>query len=206
MRRIVGLTWRLAECLGEPGDHLRVNRIVLGQAAGRQREAADPLGVDDPHLDAGLAQQLGPDALIAAAGFHDRLVHPALAKPGNQLAVTLDRARTRLPQFVSPNARIHLIFGYIDAHDNEIILCHHPLPSLLGSGSKPLQLFGFRKTPELSLALSQAHSPLGATGSVPATGGSDATARSHILTDFLDTRAQGMPGARRARSLACKIK
>jgi putative ABC transport system substrate-binding protein len=31
---------------------------------------------------------------------------------------------------------------------------------------------------------------LGATGSVPATGGSDPTARSHILTDFLDTRAQ----------------
>jgi hypothetical protein len=66
---------------------------------------------------------------------------------------------------------------------------------LLGSGSKPLQLFGLRKTPELSLALLQAHRPLGATGSVPATGGSDPTARSHILTDLRDTRAQGMPGA-----------
>ena len=45
------------------------------------------------------------------------------------------------------------------------------LPSLLGTGSKPLQLFGLRKTPELSLALPQARSPLGITGSVPATGG-----------------------------------
>jgi cytochrome b561 len=45
------------------------------------------------------------------------------------------------------------------------------LPSLLGSGSKPMQLFGLRKTPELSLALLQAAQPLGATGLVPATGG-----------------------------------
>jgi hypothetical protein len=57
------------------------------------------------------------------------------------------------------NARIHLVLRHIDADDNEIILCHHPLPSLLGSGSKPLQLFGLRKKPELSLALRQAQSP-----------------------------------------------
>jgi hypothetical protein len=35
---------------------------------------------------------------------------------------------------------------------------------LLGSGSKPLQLFGLRKTPELSLALIQALSLLGRNG------------------------------------------
>jgi len=35
---------------------------------------------------------------------------------------------------------------------------------LLGTGSKPLQLFGLRKTPELSLALEQALSPLGRYG------------------------------------------
>jgi len=35
---------------------------------------------------------------------------------------------------------------------------------LLGAGSKPLQLFGLRKTPELSLALRQALSPLGRSG------------------------------------------
>src|SRR5882762_11634874 len=93
-------------------------------------------------------------------------------EPGDQLAVTLCTARARQPQRSQANARIHLVLGDIDTHDNEIILCHHPLPSLLGSGSKPLQLFGLRKTPELSLALLQALSPLGATGSVPATGGS----------------------------------
>src|SRR4051812_26391707 len=92
------------------------------------------------------------------------------------------------------------------ADDNNLILCHHPLPSLLGPGSKPLQLFGLRKTPEPSLALIQALSPLGATGSVPATGGWCATARSHILTDFLDTRAQGRPGARCTRGLVCNLR
>src|SRR6476660_9314492 len=129
-----------------------------------------------------------------------------LAKPGNQLAVPLCCARPSLPQFERANARIYFVLGHIDAHDTRIILCHHPLPSLLGSGSKPLQLFGLRKTPELSLALLQALSPLGATGSVPATGGWCATARSHILADFLDTRAQGKPGARRTRGLACNLR
>src|SRR6266702_5635185 len=204
MCRVVFLARRLAECLGEPGNHLRVDRIVLGRPAGRQREAADPLGVDDPHLDAGLAQQLGPDALVAATCLHHRLVHLVLSKPANQLAVALYGVGKRLPRCKRANARIHLVLGDIDTHDNAIILCHHPLPSLRGSGSKPLQLFGLRKTPELSLALLQAPSPLGATGSVPATGGSDQTARSHILTDFPDTRARGRPGARCTRGLACK--
>ena len=172
MRGIVGLARRLAECLGEPGDHLRVDRIVLGQPSGRQREAANPLGIDNPHLDAGLAQHLGPVTLIAAARLHHRLVHLVLAKPGNQLAVTLRGVRERLPQCDS--VRMHastLSLATSMPDDNQIILCHHPLPSLLGTGSKPLQLFGLRKTPELSLALIQALSPLGATGSVPATGG-----------------------------------
>ncbi|MGH8336522.1 MAG: hypothetical protein ACRETL_06845, partial [Gammaproteobacteria bacterium] len=75
-----------------------------------------------------------------------------LAKPRNQLAVTLSGARAGLAQFERANARIYLILCHIDADDNESILCHHPLPSLLGTGSKPLQLFGLRKTPELSLA------------------------------------------------------
>src|SRR3974390_295586 len=76
-----------------------------------------------------------------------------------------------------------------------ICAINHSLPCSV-SGSKPLQLFGLRKTPELSLALLQALSPLGATGSAPATGGCRPTARSHILPKFLDTRAQGRPGAR----------
>src|SRR5689334_21607900 len=76
----------------------------------------------------------------------------------------------------------------------------HSLPCSVRA-QRPLQLFGLRKTPELSLALTQAHRPLGATGSAPATGGSDPTARSHILTDLPDTRAQGMPDAGRTREL-----
>src|ERR1700692_2748017 len=105
------------------------------------------------------------------------------------MALTRCCARPGLPQLERANAGIDPILGNVDAHDNEVILCHHPLPSLLGSGSKPLQLFGLRKTPELSLALLQARSLLGATGSVPATGGWSTTARSHILTDLLHTRA-----------------
>src|ERR1700737_3384088 len=137
-------------------------------------------------------------------GAAPRLGHLVLTKPGDQLALTLCCTRAGLPQHERTNACIHLGLGHIDANDNGINLCHHPLPSLLGSGSKPLQLFALRKTPELSLALSQALSPLGATGSVPATGGFNPTARSHILTDFLDTRAQGKPGVLCTRSLACE--
>jgi len=62
---------------------------------------------------------------------------------------------------------------------------------LLGAGSKPLQLFGLRKTPELSLALRQALSPLGRSGLSSSTGGCRSTARSHILPKFLDTRGIG---------------
>src|SRR5215471_10593814 len=121
-----------------------------------------------------------------------------LAKPGNQLAVPLRSGWAGLPQCQRANARVHLVLGDIDAHDNEIVLCHHPLPSLLGTGSKPLQLFGLRKTPELSLALIQAYRFWGVTGSVPATGGFARTARSHILPDFLDTRG----ASRSSRTLA----
>ena len=45
------------------------------------------------------------------------------------------------------------------------------LPSLLGPGSKPMQLFGLRKTPDLSHAPRQALGLRARTGSDPATGG-----------------------------------
>src|ERR1700736_5098849 len=137
-RGIVHLARRLAERLCEPSDHLCINRIVLGQASGRLRKAADSLGVDDPYGDAGQTEHLPPIALIAAAGLHHRPVHLVLAKPGNQLAMTLGSARIRLPQRQLANARIDLVLCYIDADDNETILCHHPLPSLLGTGSTAL--------------------------------------------------------------------
>src|SRR5262249_3483989 len=72
-------------------------------------------------------------------------------------------------------------------------------PFLARSGSKPLQLFGLRKTPELSLALSQALSPLGAAGSVPATGGSDQPPVRTFCQIF------GTQGRRECRALAAPI-
>src|SRR5262249_55770763 len=85
--------------------------------------------------------------------------------------------------------------------DNGIVLCHHPLPSLLGSGSKPMQLFGLRKTPGLSHAPRQAPWPSSTLGLRSSDGRLVRTARSHILANFADTRArirrkplaQGMP-------------
>lgn len=51
-------TGNLARCLAkrfsEPGDHLRVDRIILCQTPGRQRKIADPPGIDNPYLDAGV--------------------------------------------------------------------------------------------------------------------------------------------------------
>src|ERR1700724_1692046 len=188
-RGIRDLARRLAERLGEPGDHLRVDRIVLRQTSGRLRKAADPPGIDNPHLDAGVVQHVAPFTLVTATCLHHRLAHLVFAKPDSQLAAPLEGVRESLPQFEPANAGIHLVLGHINTDDNDLILCHHPLPSLLGSGSKPFQLFGLRKTPELSLALiTRLYRLWGVTGSVPATGGFARTARSLILADFADTR------------------
>src|ERR1700704_772164 len=67
------------------------------------------------------------------------------------------------------------------------------LPSLLGPGSKPMQLFGLRKTPDLSLAPRQALGLRARPGADPGTGGCRSPARSHILADFADTRARRKP-------------
>src|SRR6202030_1419684 len=67
------------------------------------------------------------------------------------------------------------------------------LPSLLGSGSKPMQLFGLRKTPDLSLAPRQALAAFEHHGLRSSDGRLVRTARSHILADFADTRARYKP-------------
>src|SRR5690349_20436265 len=141
MHRVMCLTRCVAERLGEPSDHLRVDRIVLGKPPGRQREAAHPLGVDNPN--------------------------PRMHASTLSLATSMPTTTRSFCTII------------------------HSLPCSVRA-QRPLQLFGLRKTPELSLALTQAHRPLGATGSAPATGGSDPTARSHILTDLPDTRGAGM--------------
>jgi hypothetical protein len=53
-RGIGNLARCLAKRFSEPGDHLRVDRIVLRQTPGRQRKIADPPRIDNPHLDAGV--------------------------------------------------------------------------------------------------------------------------------------------------------
>ena len=142
LRGIVHLTRRLAECLGKPGDHLRIDRIVLCHPSGRMREASHPFGIDNPHLDAGLAQHLGPVMLIATARFHDSLAHLVFAKPGNQLAMSLCTTRPSLMQCQCANAHVHLVLRHIDTGDNGIILCHRPLPSLLVRARSPCNCSG----------------------------------------------------------------
>jgi hypothetical protein len=66
-----------------------------------------------------------------------------------------------------------------------------------------MQLFGLRKTPELSHALLQAMA-FGRNGLSSSNGRLVRTARSHILANFLHTRAQGMPGDQLTRSLVRK--
>src|ERR1700682_364969 len=77
------------------------------------------------------------------------------------------------------------------------------LPSLLGPGSKPMQLFGLRKTPDLSLAPRQALAALGTKRAQiqrRAAGESRPFAHSgkfcgHKSTKYaVKTIAQGMPG------------
>src|SRR6201996_2287794 len=189
------LARRLAERLGKPGDHLSIDCIILGKSSGRLSEAANPLRVHDPYLNAGIVQYLAPFTLVTTTRLHHRLAYLVLAKPANQSAATLGGIRTGLPQGQCSNAQVYLVLGDVDAHDSEIILCHHPLPSLLGSGLKPLQLFGLRKTPELSLALIQALPPLGRYGLSSSNGRLVRTARSHILANFLDTRGVPTIGA-----------
>src|ERR1700726_3562819 len=67
------------------------------------------------------------------------------------------------------------------------------LPSLLGPGSKPMQLFGSRKTPDLSLAPRQALAAFEHHGLRSSDGRLVRAARSHILADFPHTRARRKP-------------
>ena len=49
-RRIVGLAASFVEGLGEPGNHLGIDRVILGEPSGRLSEAANSLRIDDPNL------------------------------------------------------------------------------------------------------------------------------------------------------------
>src|SRR6201996_4813821 len=58
------LARRLAERLGKPGDHLSIDCIILGKSSGRLSEAANPLRVHDPYLNASIVQYLAPFTLV----------------------------------------------------------------------------------------------------------------------------------------------
>ena len=148
-----------AKGLAEPGDHLGVDGIVFGEAAGRSGEVAHPPGIDDAHRDAGGAQGLGPILFVAAAGFHDGERDLVLVQPGDHLALSVRRGRLRQAQAGRADAGVGFVFGDVDA-DNPfclwpVRLCHAPTPFLARPGSQPKQLFGLKEAPDLSLALPQ---------------------------------------------------
>jgi hypothetical protein len=151
---VVSLAEWMAKHLAEPGDHARIDRIILGQLPRRLGEVTHSIGIDDHHFHTGPAQQCSPAPLVTAAGLHHRFVNFMLFQPCQQLATALSavgKGRFR----AKPDRRIDLPFGNIDA-DKCPLLCHPPAPFLARAGSRPMQLFGFRKTPDLSLAPLQA--------------------------------------------------
>src|SRR6266851_4330924 len=125
----------VAKGLGKPGDHLGIDRIILGQTSGRFGEIAHPLGIDDAYRNPRLAQRLGPTALVAAAGLHHRQPDPVVAQPGDQLLLARRRARLRQPQLQRANARLGLQLGNINA-DNPARLWHPPTPFLARPGAR----------------------------------------------------------------------
>ena len=74
-RGIVRLRLAVGKRLGEPGDRLGVDRIVLGQPPGRFGKAANSLRIDDQDRDADRAHGFRPAPLITAAGLHHRKAH-----------------------------------------------------------------------------------------------------------------------------------
>src|ERR1700692_2759519 len=121
---------------------------------------------------------------------------PTLCLPNH--AISLRRSCTGVgqgPFQKNPGkAATTLVLGNIDTDDNEIVLCHHPIPFLARSG---LEAHATVRVEEDTGSVPR--SPSGSrgltheTGSDPATGGFTRAARSHILADFADTRARRKP-------------
>src|SRR5271166_3791988 len=133
-RRIVGLALASGKRLGEPGDRISVDRIVLGQPPGRFGKAANPLRIDDEDLDAGRAQGFRPASLITAARLHHRSSDPVRPQPRHQLGMAFRGARRRQAQPHRSNAGVDLVFCDIEA-DGARLLWHTPTPFLARAGS-----------------------------------------------------------------------
>ena len=181
----------------------RSHRCWLG--AGRLREAADPLGIDDPHLDAASRSSLVQPA-------HSRRLLPS--PPCSTLCLRSEATSLRWlwcgvwerpAAMQGANARIHLVFGDIDTDDN----ADHFVPS-----STPFLAVVRARSPATvrveedtgAVPRSVQARRLGRNGLSSSNGRLCATARSHILPDFLDTRAQGMPDARCTRGLMRNVR
>ena len=86
----------------------------------------------------------GASRLSIVAGAAARLSDPGRSGRSESIEarIGLTSRGSPGPPCEPANAGIHLVLGQVDTDDNETSSCHHPLPSLLGSGSKPLQLLG----------------------------------------------------------------
>ena len=141
---IVRLGLAVGKRLGEPGDRVGVDRIVLGQPSGRFGEVANPFRVHDPDFDTGRAQRFRPAALVTAARLHHRPADPVRAHPRHQPGPAFRRARRRQAQSLRTNAGVDFALCDIQA-DKSRLLWHPPLPSLLVRALAPMQLFGFKE-------------------------------------------------------------
>ncbi len=167
---IVRLGLAVGKRLGEPGDRVGVDRIVLGQPARCFGEMANPFRIDDPDFYASGAQGLRPAALVTAARLHHRPADPVCAHPRHQLGLAFRRARRRHAQSLRTNAGVDFALCDIEA-DKSRLLCHPPVPSLLVRALTPMQLFGFKEDARPVPRSLHRVPPWGVTGSDPATGG-----------------------------------
>jgi hypothetical protein len=140
----VRLGLAVAKRLGEPGDRLGVDRIVLGQPSGRFGKAANPFRIDDEDLDADRAKGFRRAPLITAARLHHRPSDPVRARPRRQRGQAFRRARRRQAPPGRTNAGVDFALCNIEA-DNSRLLWHPPFPSLLVRALTPMQLFGFKE-------------------------------------------------------------
>src|SRR3954471_15342027 len=114
-----------------------------------------------------------------------------LAKPSNQLAPPLRRARFRPSERQRANACIHLVLGDVETDDNAILLCHHPAPFLARSGLEAHATVRVEEdTGSVPRSPSGSQRPMSTNGLRSSDGRLLRTARSHILPDFPDTRAR----------------
>jgi len=199
-RRIGRLGLAVGECLGEPGDRLGIDWIVLGQPPGRLGKAANLSRIDDQDLEAGRAQRFRPAPLITTARLHHRASDPVRAQPCTNSAWPSGVLGV-IKRTPAERMQASTLFFATSRPTIRVFCAILPLPSLLVRALTPMQLFGLRKTPDLSLASPQVPSVV-ATGSGPATGGW--FQQPPVRRLFHNLRTQGGPKGRMSDCLDCQ--